>query len=98
MRRTLVTWTTAFALVFSPAAAAQTVPQSSEVNQQFTELTRDVPREVAPGSAGLQMLANNPTEEQRIEAAVLIGLDWLIGVAAVAVIGGVVQAISAALP
>ncbi|RSZ66059.1 hypothetical protein EAH68_00425 [Corynebacterium hylobatis] len=93
MRRTLISLTTAATLILGFAPAAQAGPSSllpPEVNSKVQE----VPAELRPGSSGAELLSSNPSPEQQREAAILLGRDWLIGFVGVAVIGGVIQAVS----
>lgn len=98
MRRTLVALSTAIALTLGVTVpVAQAAPQSSEINQQFNTYTKDVPADLKLGSSGVQLLFSNPTPAQQLEAASLLGRDWLIGMAAFAVLGGIIQAAATAL-
>lgn len=93
MRRTLISLTIV-ALVLGAVPAAQAGPSSllpPEVNSKVQE----VPAELRLGSTGAEMLSSNPSPQQQQEAAILLVRDWLIGIVGVAVIGGVIQAVSA---
>jgi hypothetical protein len=91
MRRTLISLTTTAALLLGAAPAAQAVPTSSEIAPQIKE----IPAELRPGSSAVEILSANPSPEQQLEAAALLAGDWLAGLAAIVVIGGVIQAVSA---
>lgn len=98
MRRTLVVLSTATVLTLGVAVpAAQAAPQSSEINQQLNTHTKDLPADLKLGSSGAQLLSSNPNQEQQKEGATLLGRDWLIGMAAFAVLGGIIQAVATAL-
>ncbi len=79
MRKTLLALTTATALTFSVVPAAQANP--------------DLPEEVTAGSTGFEMLSSNDDEDKK-EGALLVGRDWLLGLAAVTVIGTIIQAVA----
>lgn len=53
----------------------------------------ELPAEMRLGSSGAQMLSSGDTGE----GAMLLGRDWLIGFVGVAVLGSLIQAVSAAV-
>ncbi|NLF91027.1 MAG: hypothetical protein GX570_06740 [Corynebacterium marinum] len=88
MRRTFIALSTAATLTLGVVPAVQATP-SSQVNE--------LPADMRLGSSGAQLLSSNPSEEQMKEGAALIGRDWLVGFIGVAVLGSLIQAVSAAV-
>ncbi|QGU04470.1 hypothetical protein [Corynebacterium comes] len=96
MRRTFIALGTAATLTLGVVPAAQAAP-SSQLDSQVNEQVNELPTDMRLGSSGARLLSSNPSEEQMKEGAALLGRDWLIGFVAVAVLGTVIQAVSATL-
>lgn len=95
MRRTLLALGTATALTFGtfsvvPAAVAQTSSVDS-----LSSRTEELPADMRAGSTGAELLSSG-SDAQKQQGALLLGRDWLIGFAALTVLGTIIQAVMSA--
>jgi len=95
MRRTLIALGTATALTLGavPAVHAQPASPVNAVTSQIEEL----PADMRAGSTGAQKLSSASTEAEKQEGALLLGRDWLLGFAAITVLGTIIQAVMSAM-
>ncbi|AJE33043.1 hypothetical protein B842_05970 [Corynebacterium humireducens NBRC 106098 = DSM 45392] len=92
MRRTLIALGTATALTLGAVPAAHAQPANA-VTAQIEEL----PADMRAGSSGAEKLSSASTEAEKQEGALLLGRDWLLGFAAITVLGTIIQAVMSAM-
>lgn len=92
MRRTLIALGTATALTLGAVPAAHAQPANA-VTSQIEEL----PADMRAGSSGAEKLSSASTEAEKQEGALLLGRDWLLGFAAITVLGTIIQAVMSAM-
>lgn len=92
MRRTLIALGTATALTLGAVPAVHAQPANA-VTSQIEEL----PADMRAGSSGAEKLSSASTEAEKQEGALLLGRDWLLGFAAITVLGTIIQVVMSAM-
>ena len=92
MRRTLVAVITSAVLLFAGIPVAQAQGSSFSIEESIDAL----PSELTPGSSGVELLSSDSRNDQA-EGGKRLLHDWLVGFAAVTVLGTVINFVMSAM-